>query len=81
MSVPKSLTLAAAVVFGLSTFEYGASRPRDRSSSSYRADSVQRANVARGAVGSYGGYSPDPKIRALEILADKYRPREWQWRE
>ena len=26
------------------------------------------------AVGSYGGYSTDPKTRALEILSDEYPP-------
>jgi hypothetical protein len=73
MSVPKSLLLAAAVALGLSTLAYGSSRSH-RNVSSYRAHSLQGA--AR-PVGSYGGYSLNPKTRALEILADRYRPREW----
>ena len=71
MSVPKSLTLATAVVLGLSTLAYAASRPRYRNAPSYSTYGVQGANTA---VGSYGGYSSDPKTRALEILADKYHP-------
>jgi hypothetical protein len=71
MSVPKSLTLATAVVLGLSTLAYAASRPRYRNAPSYN---TYGANSASPAVGSYGGYSSDPKTRALEILADKYHP-------
>ena len=74
MPVPKSLTLATAVVLGLSTLAYAASRPRYRNAPSYSTYGVQGANSASPAVGSYGGYSSDPKTRALEILADKYHP-------
>jgi hypothetical protein len=33
---------------------------------------VAQANTPARAVGSYGGYSSDPKTRALELVADKY---------
>jgi hypothetical protein len=73
MSVPKTLLLATALTLGLSTLAYGSSRLH-RHVASYRAHVVQGA--AR-PIGSYGGYSLNPKTRALEILADRYRPREW----
>ena len=77
MSVPKSLTVAAAMILGLSTFALPASGARYRNALSYRTHGLQHIKSARPAVGSNGGYSLDPKTRALEILADKYRPREW----
>ena len=63
MSVPKSLTLAAAVVLGLSTLAYAAARPRSRGASSYSTYAAEGANRARPVVGSYGGYSLDPHTR------------------
>jgi hypothetical protein len=74
MSVPKSITLAAAVILGLSTLADAAPRPHHRGESSYNAYSTPGAASARPAVGSYGGYSSNPETRDLEILADKYRP-------
>ena len=72
MSVPKSLTLAAAVVLGLSTLAYAAARPRSRGASSYSTYAAEGANRARPVVGSYGGFSLDPHTRYLQDLADKY---------
>lgn len=42
--------------------------------SNIRASQLGVAHVSTPAraVGSYGGYSSDPKIHALELLADKY---------
>jgi hypothetical protein len=34
-------------------------------------------NRTPAGVGSYGGYSADPRTRQLKIRADKYRPRGW----
>ena len=46
MSVPKPLTLATAVVLGLSTLANAASRPRYRNAPSYSTYGVQGANSA-----------------------------------
>jgi hypothetical protein len=72
MSVARSLMLAAALVLALSTLAESASRPRYRneSSSAYGAEGISRAPAA----GSNGGYSSNPQMRALEALADRYRP-------
>jgi hypothetical protein len=73
MSVPKSLLLATALALGLSTLAYGATRPH-RNVAFHRPHIIQRTVPS---FGYYGGYSSNPKTRALEILADRYRPREW----
>ena len=76
MSVLKSLALATALVFALSTLASAASRQRDRNAASYNSYSgyaAQYPSRAPAATGSYGGYSTDPHTRALQELADKYR--------
>ncbi len=77
MWVAKSLALALALVLGASALTQAASR-RARSASSYNkgygAYGAQYPTSPRTAAGSYGGYSTDPHTRALEALADKYRP-------
>ena len=72
MSVPKSLTLAIALILALTTFADAASRTRHRSQPSHRTY-VTRAAPAQGG----GGYSSNPRTRELEVLADKYRPVGW----
>ena len=69
MSVPKSLSLAAVVVFGLSTLANAASRPQPRYP---RTPSYSTNTTPRSAAGSYGGWSADPHTRYLEELAAKY---------
>ncbi len=73
MLVPKLLTFIAAFMLGLSTMANAASRPRSNSTFSYSTYGTQGAS-ARQTVGSYGGWSLDPKTRALQELADKYKP-------
>jgi hypothetical protein len=73
MSVAQSFALAAAIVLALSTLADAASRPRYGSESVYGAG-AQGAGRAPAAGGSYGGYSSNPQTRALEALADRYRP-------
>jgi hypothetical protein len=72
MSVAQSFALAAAIVLALSTLADAASRPRYGSESVYGAG-AQSAGRAP-AAGSSGGYSSNPQTRALEALADRYRP-------
>ena len=73
MSVLKSLTVAAALLLGLSTLTSAASRQRDRGAASYSTYAAQSLTRAPAPTGSYGGYSADPHTRTLEELADKYR--------
>ena len=78
MSVRVPLALSVALVIGFSTLT-SSSRYRYASppSSPYRGYDPQHSNRVPAGVGSYGGYSADPRTRELEILADKYRPRGW----
>ena len=72
MPVPKSLTLAIALILALTTFADAASRTRQRSQPPHRTY-VTRAAPAQGG----GGYRSNPRTRELEVLADKYRPVGW----
>jgi hypothetical protein len=74
MSIAQSLALAAALMVGLSTLTDAAPRQRTRSVAPYIASGTQYPTAAPVTAGSYGGYSADPHTRALEELADKYRP-------
>jgi hypothetical protein len=67
MSVPKSLSLAAIVVLGLSTMAYAASRTQARypRTSSY-------SNYTNPPAAGGGGWSSDPHTRYLQELAAKY---------
>jgi hypothetical protein len=58
--------VAAALVFGSASVASGA--VRNRPVMQLESIGVYAAPV----VGSYGGYSADPRRRALERLADKY---------
>jgi hypothetical protein len=61
-----SALVAAALILGSASVASAA--PRNR-------HVVQPENIgayATPVVGSYGGYSADPRTRALELLADKY---------
>jgi hypothetical protein len=58
--------VAAALVLGSASVASAA--PRNRSVVQPQSIGVYAAPV----VGSYGGYSADPRTRALERLADKY---------
>ena len=76
MWVAKSVALGVAPLVGGSALAQAASR-RDRSVSSYNSYSAYGAAYPASpsaATGSYGGYSADPHTRALQELADKYRP-------
>ncbi len=76
MWLPKSLVLAVALVVGASGLTQAAAR-RDRSASAYNkygSSGAQYPATPPAAPGSYGGYSTDPHTRALQALADKYRP-------
>jgi hypothetical protein len=77
MWIAKSLALAIALMLGASTLGHAASR-RGRSVSSYNssASAYGAAYPANppAATGSSDGYSADPHTRALQELADKYRP-------
>jgi hypothetical protein len=73
----QSLALAFALVLGVSTLVHAAPR-RDRGVSSYN-NSYSTYGAASpasppAAAASSGGYSADPHTRALQELADKYRP-------
>ena len=74
MLVPKLLAFIAAIVLGLSISAYAASRSHANNAISSGTYGMQGANSARSNVGSYGGWSLDPHTRALQELADKYRP-------
>jgi hypothetical protein len=71
MPVPKSLTLASALIFALTKFADAASRKRHRSQPPHRTY-VTRAVPAQGG----GGYSSNPRTPELEVLADKV-PTSW----
>ena len=77
MWVAKSVALALALVLGALLPAQAASR-RDRGvpsyNSSYSAAGAAYPASPPAATGSYGGYSADPHTRALQELADKYRP-------
>ena len=80
MSIPKSLVLTAAVVLGMSGPGHTASRYRampvyDTYGAEYGGHNTNTSRVppAAAAYGG-GGYSTDPHTRALQILADKYKP-------
>jgi hypothetical protein len=77
MWVAKSLVLAVALLVAASALAPAASR-RDRSVSSYSNNSSAYGAAypasPPAAAGSHGGYSSDPHTRALEQLADRYRP-------
>jgi hypothetical protein len=79
MSVSKSLVLAAALVLGMLKLGHAASRYRAAPVyDAYSAYGGHNTNTSRvpAAAAAYGGdgYSTDPHTRALEILADKYKP-------
>ena len=77
MWVAKSVVLGVALLLAMPELAPAAS-PRDRSISSYNNSySAYRGTSpasAPTATGSYGGYSADPHTRALQQLADRYRP-------
>jgi hypothetical protein len=77
MRVAKSVVLAVNLMLAASTFAQAASR-RDRSASfynnSYRTYGATSPASPPTAPSSYGGYSADLHTRALQELADKYRP-------
>jgi hypothetical protein len=77
MWVAKSLALALALVLGTSALAQTASW-RDRRvpsyNNSYGAYGAAYPASPPAATGSNGGYSADPHTRALQELADKYRP-------
>ena len=74
MWVAKSVALGVALLVGGSVLAQAASR-RDRSVPSYNNSySTYGTANAPAAAGSLGGYSADPHTRALQELADKYRP-------
>jgi hypothetical protein len=77
MSVAKPLAVAAVLLLGLSTLTNAAPRQRTRTAPSYNtytAYGAQYPTSPPAAAGSYGGYSTDPHTRALQELADHYRP-------
>jgi hypothetical protein len=72
--------LAAAVALGMSMQGHAASRYRaapvyDTYGAAYGGHNTNTSRVppAAAAYGG-GGYSTDPHTRALQILADKYKP-------
>ncbi len=75
MWVAQSLALTVAVLLAASAVTQAASR-RDRTVPSYNNSGYGTAYPASPPTtgGSYGGYSTDPHTRALQALADKYRP-------
>jgi hypothetical protein len=77
MWVAKSVALAISLMLTASALAQAASR-RDRTvpsyNNSYSAYGATPPASPPAAAGSYGGYSTDPHTRALEALADKYRP-------
>jgi hypothetical protein len=76
VSALKSLAPAIVLVIGMSTMANAAVRQRGGnipSSGSYGAYAQSRTAAAV-TTGSYGGYSADSHTRALQELADKYRP-------
>ena len=77
MWVAKSLALALSLVLGASAMTRAAPR-RDRGVPSYNNSNSAYGSAYQAspptAAGSYGGYSTDPHTRALQQLADKYRP-------
>jgi hypothetical protein len=77
MRVAKSVVLAVSLMLAASAPAQAASR-RDRTipsyNNNYSAYGAASPASPRAAAGSYGGYSTDPHTRALEALADKYRP-------
>jgi hypothetical protein len=77
MWVAKSVLLGVAVLLAASPLVQAASR-RDRGgpsyTNSYNAYGSASPASPPAAGGSYGGYSTDPHTRALETLADRYRP-------
>jgi hypothetical protein len=77
MWIAKSVLMGVAVLVVASALAQAASR-RDRGvpsySSSYSAYGSASPASPPAAAGSYGGYSTDPHTRALEALADRYRP-------
>ena len=75
MWVAKSVLLGVAVLVVASAMAQAAPR-RDRTVPSYNNSAYGTAYPASPPAtgGSYGGYSADPHTRALQQLADKYRP-------
>ena len=77
MWVAKSVVLGVALLVAGSALVQAASR-RDRSvpsyNNSYGAYGAAYPASPPAATGSNGGYSADPHTRALQELADKYRP-------
>jgi hypothetical protein len=75
MWVAKSVVLGVALLVAGSALAQAASR-RDRGVPSYNNSTYGAAYPASpaAAAGSNGGYSADPHTRALQELADKYRP-------
>ena len=61
-----SALVAAALIFGSASVASAATRNRPV----MQPESI--GVYAAPVVGSYGGYSADPRTRALERLADKY---------
>jgi hypothetical protein len=77
MWVAKSVLLGVALLIAVSPLAQTASR-RDRSipsyNNNYSAYGAASPASPPTAAGSYGGYSADPHTRALQQLADRYRP-------
>jgi hypothetical protein len=77
MWLAKSVVLGVALLVAGSALTQAASR-RDRGvtpyNNSYGAYGTTSAGGPPATTGSYGGYSADPHTRALQELADKYRP-------
>jgi hypothetical protein len=72
MWVAKSLALAVTLMLAASALTQAASRRAPNASSSPYGATYPASPPA--ASGSYGGYSADPHTRALQQLADQYRP-------
>ena len=74
MWVPRSVLLGVAVLVAASALAQAATRRVPSYNNSYSAYGSASPASPPAAGGSYGGYSTDPRTRALEQLADKYRP-------
>ncbi len=77
MSGLKALALIAALVLAMTTQGDTAQRRQGRAAApypTYGGYGAQYPSSQPATTGSYGGYSTDPHTRALEALADKYRP-------
>ena len=66
--------LAAVIILGSASIASAATVHRAVNHHVDRGSIMLLENSGRPVVGSYGGYSLDPKTRALEILSDEYRP-------